>query len=129
MTHDMAAQLTQIDYDREMAFVLADPGAGEIHAVVRLSADPDGERTEFAIVVEDAMARRGIGRLLMQHLSEYAASRGIREIFGHVLTDNLPMLGLCHGLGFQVSVPAREGVLQLSLDPCAAKPRPYTPAP
>ena len=36
LSHAMAAQLTQIDYDREMAFVLADPaaaGRAEIHGV------------------------------------------------------------------------------------------------
>ena len=43
-----------------VAFVLADAGpAGpsDIYGVVRLSADPDGERGEFAIVVADGMTR------------------------------------------------------------------------
>jgi acetyltransferase len=117
--HAMAAQLTQIDYDREMAFVLADPGpAGpsDIHGVVRLSADPDGERAEFAVIVADSMTHRGIGRMLMKHLIDYAASRGIHEIFGNVMVENAAMLGLCRQLGFQIDPLAREGVLGVSLD-------------
>jgi acetyltransferase len=120
LSHGMAAQLTQIDYDREMAFVLADAGAAsraEIRGVARLSADPDGERAEFAIVVEDAMTGRGIGRLLMRHLIEYAASRGIRELFGDVLAENANMLLLCRHLGFKTAAPPRDGVVRVSLDP------------
>ena len=47
LTHETAAGLTQIDYDREMALVLADhdrPGAAELYAVARFSTDPDQER-------------------------------------------------------------------------------------
>jgi acetyltransferase len=120
LTHAIAAQLTQIDYDREMAFVATDAGAAslaEIHAVARLFADPDGERGEFALVVEDSMTRRGIGKLLMQHLIQYAASRGIGVIYGDVLADNSPMLALCRQLGFRIGIPSREAVLKVSLDP------------
>ena len=117
-SHALAAQLTQIDYDREMAFVLADvgpAGPSDIYGVVRLSADPNGERGEFAIVVADAMTRRGLGRLLMQRIIDYAASRGIVEIFGLVLAENEVMLDLCRHLGFRIE-PALDvvGVLRVS---------------
>jgi acetyltransferase len=120
LTHAMAAQLTQIDYDREMAFVLVDPGAAgpsEIHGVVRLSADPNGERAEFAIVVEDAMTGHGIGRMLMHHIIDYGSSRGIREIYGDVLSDNGAMLDLCRHLGFKVLSGGQAGVVRVSLAP------------
>jgi acetyltransferase len=123
LTHAMAAQLTQIDYDREMAFVLVDPpaaGPGGIHGVVRLSADPDGERAEFAVVVEDAMAGRGIGRMLMRHVIHYAANRGVHELYGDVLTENHRMLDLCRHLGFQASVIGRVGVIRVTLAPPAS---------
>jgi acetyltransferase len=57
----LAARLTQIDYDREMALVLAEPGpAGpaEIFGSVRISADPDGEKAEYAISLRSDMAAR-----------------------------------------------------------------------
>ena len=100
-------RLTQIDYDREMAFVLtAGSGASpaELIGVVHLIGDPDSERAEFAILVRSDLHRRGIGRLLMTRLIEYARARGLSEIFGYVLRENAPMLGLCAALG--LSVPA-----------------------
>jgi acetyltransferase len=117
-SHALAAQLTQIDYDREMAFVLADvgpAGPSDIYGVVRLSADPNGERGEFAVVVADAMTRRGLGRLLMRRIIDYAASRGIAEVFGLVLAENEVMLDLCRHLGFRIE-PTHDagGIMRVS---------------
>ncbi|MBK8181752.1 MAG: hypothetical protein IPK63_02055 [Candidatus Competibacteraceae bacterium] len=43
LTHEMAARLTQLDYEREMAFILAEPnsvaGKSKIWGVVRCNAD------------------------------------------------------------------------------------------
>src|SRR5690606_7544173 len=103
LPHLAAARFTQIDYDREMAFVLASTAAGGtpvLHGVVRLAADPDNARAEFAIVVERAYAGRGLGRALMTAMIDYARSRGIGEIFGDVLENNFAMLNLCRSLGF-----------------------------
>ncbi|MBX6321329.1 MAG: bifunctional acetate--CoA ligase family protein/GNAT family N-acetyltransferase [Rhodospirillaceae bacterium] len=120
LTHAMAARLTQIDYDREMALILVDPGpAGqaEIYAVARISADPDGERAEFAITVRDDMAGRGLGRLLMRRTIDYARQRGIGEIFGDVLSDNAAMLDFVRHLGFRIhSEAARGGTVRVALD-------------
>jgi acetyltransferase len=98
--------MTQIDYDREMALVLmarSGASASELIGVVHLIGDPDNERAEFAILVRSDLHRRGIGRLLMTRLIEYAKARGLSELFGHVLRENAPMLGLCKGLGLRVS--------------------------
>jgi acetyltransferase len=100
------ARMTQIDYDREMAFVLmARSGAStpELIGVVHLIGDPDNERAEFAILVRSDLHRRGIGRLLMTRLIEYAKVRGLSELLGHVLRENTSMLGLCKDLGLSVS--------------------------
>ena len=81
-----------------------------------LRASPAGV---VAIDVRIALTdrKRGIGRLLMRHLIEYAASRGIGMIYGDVLADNSPMLALCRQLGFRIGIPSREAVLKVSLDP------------
>jgi acetyltransferase len=103
LLHDLAARLTQIDYDREMALIATEPGpAGKqsIYAVVRIAADPDKERAEFAIEVRDDVAGRGLGTLLMTKIMAYATSCGLREIFGDVLPENENMLSLCRRLGF-----------------------------
>ena len=49
LSHEMAARLTQIDYDREMAFLLLD--GKELLGVGRLAADPGFEQAEFALIV------------------------------------------------------------------------------
>jgi acetyltransferase len=119
LTPAMAEHLTNIDYDREMAFVLTDPapaGLAEIHGVVRLSADAAGKEAEFAIIVEDGMRHRGIGHLLMHQIIDYAASHGIHRIYGDILVENTAMLDLCRHLGFRPDPVARQGVLRVSLD-------------
>ena len=103
LPHSLAARLTQIDYDREMALVLTDPGpAGRqpIYGVVRVAADPDNERAEYAIVVRDDMAGRGIGMLLMRRMLAYAERRGVKEVFGDVLAENKRMLDIAQRLDF-----------------------------
>ena len=104
LTHVMAARFTQIDYDREMALVLAEAAnAGtKIFGVVRIHADPDNERAEFAILVWRELGGRGLGTLMMNRIIAYARQRGIGELFGHVLRENRRMLALCRALGFAV---------------------------
>jgi acetyltransferase len=107
LTHGTAAGLTQIDYDREMALVLADhdrPGAPELYAVARFSTDPDRENAEFAITVRDDVTGRGFGPLPIRRLIDYERERGIGEIFGHVLRENNAMLAICRLLGFEDTV-------------------------
>jgi len=103
LSHADAARLTQIDYDREMALVLTEPGpagASPIYAVVRLICDPNNERAEYAVVVQDELTGKGLGMLLMKRIIDYARSRGVGEIIGHVLAENQTMLKLCGELGF-----------------------------
>jgi acetyltransferase len=99
LSHDLAARLTQIDYDREMALIVTEPGPAGT-GVVRIASDPDKERAEFAIVVRDDTTRRGLGTLLMSRITAYATSSGIQEIFGNVLPENESMLSICRRLGF-----------------------------
>ncbi len=52
-THDDLANMTQIDYDREMAFVAVRTSAekSEILGVTRAISDPDNIDAEFAVLV------------------------------------------------------------------------------
>jgi len=119
LSHDMAARLTQIDYDREMALVLADPappGTAEIYGVARITADPDNERAEFAIIVRSDMKGKGLGWQLMQRLIEHARRRGIGEMYGEVLAENVNMLKLAENLGFSRAAAAEEaGIVEVRL--------------
>jgi acetyltransferase len=103
LDHLMAARLSQINYDREMALILTDPGAPgttEIYGVAGISADPNNERAEYALIVRSDMVGMGLGTILLNKILAYAKARGIREVFGDVLRDNSKMLRLCEDLGF-----------------------------
>ncbi len=120
LPHATAARLTQLDYDREMAFVVTDgegiPGQADIWAVVRMSADPDLEQAEYAIIVDRSLAGQGLGKKLMLHLIEYAKKRQIGEIYGEVLRENDKMLRLNRELGFQVNRdPDDPNLMKVSL--------------
>ncbi|MGA8261680.1 MAG: bifunctional acetate--CoA ligase family protein/GNAT family N-acetyltransferase [Arenicellales bacterium] len=119
LSHMAAARFSQIDYDREMALVLTEhgiPGKTEIYGVVRLIADPDNERAEYAIIVRHDMTGQGLGVYLMRRIVDYAKARGIGEIFGDVLRQNETMLKLCKVFGFTRSnIPDEPSEVRVTL--------------
>ncbi|HEU0278113.1 MAG TPA: bifunctional acetate--CoA ligase family protein/GNAT family N-acetyltransferase [Rhodanobacteraceae bacterium] len=118
LPHALAARATQIDYDREMAFVISeDKPAGEavLYGGVRLISDANRERGEFAITVIDDLAGHGIGRRLMHVILDYARGIGVRVVTGAVLANNRPMLALCRELGFHLESPG-EGIVEARLE-------------
>jgi acetyltransferase len=103
----LAARLSQIDYDREMALVaLPSPpdGISTVAGVVRLSGDPDRIEAEYAIIVRTDLKNHGLGRLLMREILAYATSRGYARVFGRVLAENATMLDLARRLGATVGL-------------------------
>ncbi|MBW4050801.1 MAG: bifunctional acetate--CoA ligase family protein/GNAT family N-acetyltransferase [Proteobacteria bacterium] len=112
------ARLTQIDYDREMAFVAEEPDAPDgtqTLGVARVSTDPDNQEAEFAILVRSDFKRRGLGRLLLAKLIRYCRDRGTAHMTSSVLSGNRRMLGLGAALGFTTRL-AERGILEMSLD-------------
>ena len=99
-SHAFAARLTQVDYDREMAFVALADGSDEISGVVRLIADPDGEAGEFAVMVRSDLKGVGLGSLLMSEILAYAGKSGIVRVHGEVLRENTQMLKMVKRIGF-----------------------------
>ena len=119
LDHLTAARFCQLDYDREMALVLTEPGpAGTrpIHGVASLNAEPGLTRAEFAIVINREMTGMGLGILLMRRLLDHARDRGLEEVHGEVLRENRPMLKLCKILGFsQGPIVDEPGVVRVTL--------------
>jgi acetyltransferase len=110
LSASMLARLTQIDYDREMAFVLFDP-THKIAGVGRIAADPDNTRAEFAVLVRSDLKGHGAGRLLMRRLGAYARDRGIGELFGDILAENTGMLALCREHGCHIEAASNDNTL------------------
>lgn len=109
LSHETLVRLTQLDYDRDIAFVaLASPG-GDLAGIARYAADPDHRRAEFGLLVRSDLQGNGLGAGLLSRLIDYARAQGIDELFGVILRDNLAMLALCRKFGFTFEdVPASE---------------------
>lgn len=121
LSHQAAARLTQIDYDREMGLiaVAVDPETGEkrMYGVVRIAADPDNVRAEYAVMVRSDMKGQGLGYLLMRKIIQYAHTRGLTEVYGEVLRENTNMLAMCRSLGFVRKENLDEpGVVEVRID-------------
>ena len=109
LPHSELARLTQIDYDREMAFIAEVPGADgpQTLGVARAVSDPDNTEAEFAVIVRSDLKARGLGTLLMATLEDYLRQRGTQRLFGQVLRENAAMLQLARSEGYTVE-EARE---------------------
>ena len=121
LPHSQLARFTQIDYDREMAFIVSgkdEHGAPQTLGVVRTFTDPDNQAAEFAIVIASRLKGVGLGRFLLEKMIRYCRARGTREIVGQVLPDNERMLGLVTKLGFSSHrLPGGDAVeVRLGLD-------------
>ncbi len=116
MSPALAARLTQLDYNREMALA-AFPAEGDDRGglgVVRLLADPDNRSAEFAIALRSSDKGRGLGRAMMERIIAYARQRGIGEVWGDVQAGNGAMLALCEKLGFE-RTGTEGGIVHLRL--------------
>jgi acetyltransferase len=118
LPHSQMARLTQIDYDREMAFIAtpADGGARtETLGVVRTASDPDNHCAEFSIIVRSDLKGHGLGHALLEKMIRYCRERGTGEMIGQVLLDNTAMLDLARSLGFTIRPLPEDGVLETRL--------------
>uniref|UniRef100_UPI00118265B7 GNAT family N-acetyltransferase n=1 Tax=Elioraea rosea TaxID=2492390 RepID=UPI00118265B7 len=119
LSPEQVARMTQIDYDREMAFIATREGehGPETLGVVRIIRD--GEEGEFAIVVRSDAKGAGLGSRLMRTALDWARSVGIRRVAGDVLAENRPMLRFVERLGFALKRSAEDPdvmVASISLD-------------
>lgn len=113
-SHDDLANMTQIDYDREMAFVAVNH-LDEIIGVTRALSDPDNIDAEFAVLVRSDLKGLGLGRALLTKMINYAYSHGLRRLSGITMPNNRGMITLAQKLGFIVDVQIDEGIVNLTL--------------
>lgn len=118
-THMELANWTQIDYDREMAFIISAPrvdGEGvETLGVARAVTDPDNIRSEFSVVIRDDLQGEGLGVMLMQKIIDYCKARGTLQLYGSTLPSNKGMQGLAKKLGFKNSYNMEEDVVDMKM--------------
>lgn len=105
-THDTLARFTQIDYDREMAFIAVgknENGDSETWGVARAVFDADHREAEFAIVVRSDLHGRGIGYQLLDKLLRYSKSHGVQRVLGQTMATNHVMQKLASRFGFKIT--------------------------
>jgi acetyltransferase len=116
---EMLKRLTQLDYDRDMAFVALNKKTGALAGVGRLSGDPDRVVAEYALVVRTDLQGHGLGWALLRHMIDYARAEGFGRIEGIVLTENDTMLTMCREFGFSVMHDRdRPGLSKVELALC-----------
>lgn len=98
------ARYTQIDRNREMAFVAIRQrgrAGGEIVGEVRAYRFPAGATVELAIIVRSDMKGRGLGRALMEKMIEYCRA-GELEVIAQIRPQNTAMMRLAERCGMEV---------------------------
>jgi acetyltransferase len=117
IAHSELARLTQIDFEREMAFIATvtkDNGQPETLGVVRALTGPDNLEADLAIIVRSDLKGGGLGRLLLEKMIRYCRERGTLTMTASTLGINHRMLSLARRLGFAAK-PSPEGVMALTL--------------
>jgi len=100
-THETAARLSQIDYDREMTLVAWD--GSRVAGLARSTSDPNFETGECAVIIRADLREKGMARQLLQALLRAIAVQGVRRavlVFPEVATR---MLAIASELGFETA--------------------------
>jgi acetyltransferase len=119
LPHSELARYTQIDFDREMAFIATRTNTqdwAETLGVVRSVTDPDNVQAEIAIIVRSDLKGKGLGRILLDKMIDYCRSRGTRVLVGETLRVNDRMLALARKAGFEVRPKDDGETVELRLD-------------
>lgn len=115
--------LTAVDYVDHFAWVAytGDPAAGDpvegigVARYVRIADEP--AVAEAAVLVIDDYQQRGIGRMLLQLLSESAQVNGITAFRGYALPENRPVLDSASRRGLTSRIEDGVARLDVSLSP------------
>ena len=103
-THETAARLSQIDYDREMTLVAWD--GGRVAGLARSTSDPNFETGECAVIIRADLREKGLARQLLQALLRAIAGQGVRRAVLLFPADQTRMLALAGELGFETAPSA-----------------------
>ncbi len=103
LTDKELEELCDIDFGNRMAFIATVTTDGEerVAGISRYALDDTGEAHEFAVTVADEWQHKGLDRLLMEKLIEFASKHGVRKLYSIELADNNAMKQLADALGMQ----------------------------
>ena len=113
---DMVNQFCDIDHKNEIAVIAEYNSIDKKRnvGVIRIYIDPGLQTGEFAILVTDNFQNSGLGTKFMEILLDLGRKKGLKSIFGVVLTDNNRMLTLAKEFGFIIGLPS-TGEVRITL--------------
>jgi acyl-CoA hydrolase/GNAT superfamily N-acetyltransferase len=117
MPHEKVQEFVRIDYANEMAFVATRSGGldDKILGVGRYSLNPRTNLAEAAFLVADELQGKGIGRALLDALTQVAKSKGLLGFTAEVLADNSAMLAVFHHAFPAVESRLEDGIYSLKM--------------
>ena len=94
----------------------------EVHG--RLVAEATAARlspasAEVAFFVADTERGHGVGSLLLEHLADGCARRGVRRFLADVMPENDAMLGVFRAAGFRTMLKVEDGVARFEISTTA----------
>ena len=118
LSHSMLIRLTQIDYDREIALIalLQEGDEQKMAGIARVIFEPDGKNGEFAVAVADQWQGKGIGASLLKRCLVYAKDKGLKRVWGIVISENRQMVKLGKKLGFDIKLVPGSSEYELAID-------------
>jgi GNAT superfamily N-acetyltransferase len=105
--------------DRHVAFV-AETAARHTPVGIARYVVTGADEVEVALGVVDAWHRRGVGRVLLEHVVQAVAAAGIHHVVAAVASDNRAVIGLARGSVPDVHVGVCDQMTCLSVDLPAA---------
>lgn len=106
---------TQVDHQDRVALVVT--MGDDIIGVGRFDRlEPGGHEAEVAFNIADAHQGRGIGSILLEHLTAAARERGISRFTAEVLPQNRRMVSVFRDAGYEVTHAYDDGVVSLGFD-------------
>lgn len=116
--HKNVQQLTNIDYQQNLAIVGVVPGPSgeEIVAIGQYFLDPKTQTAEVAFIVQDDWQAKGMGTLLLAYLSEIAHHRGVKRFDAKVMPENKPMLSVFQNSGLPLRMDFDGDAYSIALD-------------
>ncbi|MDO5619371.1 bifunctional acetate--CoA ligase family protein/GNAT family N-acetyltransferase [Kocuria sp.] len=108
---------TTVDHRDRVAFVIM--LGGSMIGIGRYDRTQKPNDAEVAFLISDAHQGRGIGSILLEHLSAAALENGIDHFSAEVLPENRAMLRVFVEAGYDVARHFDDGVvaLEFSIDP------------
>ncbi|MEZ8691827.1 GNAT family N-acetyltransferase [Vibrio splendidus] len=115
--HEALANFTQIDFDREIAFVVVrkEQGVPAIIGVSRALVNPENTDAEFAILIRSDLKGVGLGRILMTKVIDYCRAKQTKQMSGMTMPTNRGMLTLAQKLGFELDISFEDGTADMVL--------------